>query len=126
MGDELNLIEEALKEDAKLPISFADNVLPIEFQLRSMALKLASKFVGDTCISEGELYQQLKLDGTKMHPVSPDYVLQVALVFERYLWGEWSKGIAENAINSTLTEASDVLEKEFIKRGLAPEAEESK
>jgi hypothetical protein len=54
--------------------------------------------------------------GKDIRDVRVEDVVNCAIVFERYLWGEWSKGIAENAIESTLSEAGDVLEKELKAR----------
>jgi hypothetical protein len=61
------------------------------------------------------MYQQLKMDNKPIEVLSVNHVVHYALVFERYLWGEWSKGIAENAIENVLTEAADILEKEIGK-----------
>ena len=109
-------VEKELSEaNARLPVSLTDASLPMEFQIRSIALTLAQRHVGDTCVKEGGLYQQLKMDNKLGHAVSVDDVVKAALVLERYLWGEWSKGIAENAIAATMTKVADAIEAEFDK-----------
>lgn len=111
-------VEQEINEaNARLPVTLPDAaILPIEIQLRVMALSIAQRHVGDTCVREGALYQQLKMDNKLGEPASVDHVLRAALFFERYLWGEWSKGIAENAMDAISTEAADVIEKEFKAR----------
>lgn len=114
--DPINIPKELEEANARLPINLSDQPMPLDMNIRSIALTLAQRHVGDTVVKEGGLYQQLKLDNKPLHAVSVEDVIRVALVFERYLWGEWSKGIAEHALEATLTEAGDVLEDEFKKR----------
>ena len=101
---------ELANAEARLPV-VVDNAMPLDFSLRLMALTIAQRHVGDTAVKEGGLYQQLKMDNKLGDAVSVDDVIRAALVFERYLWGEWSKGIAENAINAVSTDAADAIEK---------------
>jgi len=103
-------IDEANKH---LPVIMPDIPMPFDTQIRIMALSIAQRHCGDTCVKEGALYQQLKMDNKLGERLSVNHVLNAALAFERYLWGEWSKGIAENAINSTSTQIADALEERF-------------
>lgn len=117
-------VEQELAEaNARLPVALPDREMPLDIQLRSIALAVAQRHVGDTCIKEGNLYQQVKMDNKLGPPVSVDMVVRTALVFERYLWGEWSKGIAENALAATDKLVADALEKEFEARSTAVEEE---
>lgn len=118
----MNIQEEIDEANKRLPMVLPDSPLPIDYQIRCTALLLAQRHVGETCVKEGALYQQLKMDNKLGNVVSVDDVVKTALVFERYLWGEWSKGIAENAINKTMTEVADAIEDEFEKRKDIPEA----
>ena len=86
---------------------------PSELVDLQLHLTVAQRHVGDNCIHEGGLYQQLKLDGKEIRVLSVDDVIRAALVFERYLWGEWSKGIAGNALESVTTEIAEAIEKNF-------------
>lgn len=114
MNDEpLNVAEEVADAKARLPINLTDQPMPLEMSIRAIALTLAQRHVGDTVVSDGGLYQQLKLDNKGIRAVSVQDVVNSALVFERYLWGEWSKGIAEHALEQTLTEAGDAIEREL-------------
>lgn len=108
-----DLQKELDEANSKLPMSLPDGVMSIDYQLRTTALILAQRHVGDTCVKDGGLYQALKLDNKLGQSVSVDDVIKAALVFERYLWGEWSKGIAENAINAVSTDIADELEKKY-------------
>lgn len=118
----MNIQEEIDEANKRLPVALPDSPLPIDYQIRCTALLIAQRHVGETCVKEGALYQQLKMDNKLGHVVSVDDVVKTALVFERYLWGEWSKGIAENALNATMTEVADAIEDEFEKRKDIPEA----
>jgi hypothetical protein len=77
---------------------------------------VTQRHVGDTCVKEGALYQQLKMDNKLGGVVGIDDVVRAALVFERYLWGEWSKGLAENAIDAVSKEAADEIEERLKAR----------
>jgi hypothetical protein len=109
----IDVQKELAEANARLPVDLTDGTAPLAMQMRVIALTIAQRHVGDSCIKEGGLYNALKMDGQSTHIVSTDDVIRASLVFERYLWGEWSKGIAENAINTVLTEAADVIEREF-------------
>lgn len=105
----IDVPEELDSANKRLAIN-VDRDMPLDITLRTIALTIAQRHVGDTCVKEGSLYQQLKMDNKLGNVVSLDDVIRTALVMERYLWGEWSKGIAENAINSISTAAADVIE----------------
>lgn len=110
-------VEQELSEaNARLPVVLPDRDMPLDIQIRSIALAVAQRHVGDTCIKEGGLYQQLKMDNKLGGFVSVDDVVKAALIFERYLWGEWSRGIAEHAMAEVSTAAADAIEKEFEAR----------
>lgn len=114
MTDEpIDVPAELAKAHAQFPLVLPDREIPLDMQMRTIALTIAQRHCGDTTVKEGNLYQQLKMDNKLAGPLTVDHVLHAALVFERYLWGEWSKGIAEKAIESTMTEVADAIEKEF-------------
>jgi hypothetical protein len=117
----IDVEQEIAEANARLPVALPDRPMPLDIQLRSIALAVAQRHVGDTCVKEGGLYQQLKIDNKLGDVVSVDQVLRTALVFERYLWGEFSKGIAENAIAAISTAAADAIEKEFEARSAVDE-----
>ncbi len=107
-------VEKELDEaNKRLPVVLPDGPMPIELQMRSIALTVAARFCADTTVKEGGLYQQLKMDNKLGGVISVEDVLKTALTFERYLWGEWSQGIAEHAIEQTSTEAADAVEAAF-------------
>lgn len=106
----INIPKEMAAVDARLPIHI-DREMPLDITIRVVALGIAQRHVGDTVISEGGLYQQLKMDNKLGAPVSVDNVIHAALVFERFLWGQWSKGIAENAIEKAEGAAAEFIEK---------------
>jgi len=113
MSDQpIDVHKELTEANARLPIN-VDREMPLDVSLRTIALTIAQRHVGDTCIKEGNLYQQVKMDNKLGDPVSVEHVIRAALVFERYLWGEWSKGIAENALENVSTEVADALEQAF-------------
>lgn len=111
----IDVEKELAEANARLPVVLPDQGMPLDIQIRSIALTIAQRHVGDTCVKEGALYQQLKMDNKLGHAVSVNDVVRTALVLERYIWGEWSKNIAENAMNSTMTEVADAIEREFGK-----------
>lgn len=108
----IDVSHELQEANAKLPVNI-DREMPLDITLRTIALAVAQRHVGDTCVKEGGLYQQLKMDNKLGNAVSVDGVVRAALIFERYLWGEWSKGIAENAINAVSNEIADAIEEQF-------------
>lgn len=110
--DPINVEKELSAANARLPITI-DRNMPLDITLRTIALTIAQRHVGDTVVREGDLYQQLKMDNKLGQVVSIDDVVRCALVFERYLWGEWSKGIAENAANTVAGEMAEEIEKQF-------------
>lgn len=119
MSDEapINVKHELEAAQERLPINIDSSSMPIDFTLRAMALTIAQRHVSDTCIKEGNLYQQIKMDNKLGETVSVKHVINAALVFERYLWGEWSKGIAENALAATETKVADYLERQLRGEG---------
>lgn len=112
----INIEQELDEANARLPIVLPDQPLPLDMQMRTIALTVAQRHVGDTVVREGNLYQQLKMDDKLGGVVTETDVVRCALVFERYLWGEWSKGIAANALEATMTDAADAIEEQFRKK----------
>lgn len=108
---EIDIAQEVKEANAQLPLDLSQQRLPLSMALRSMALTIAQKHCGDTVVSEGNLYQQLKMDGKLGGPLTVDHVINTARVFERYLWGEFSRGLAEEAMESVLGEVEEVISK---------------
>ena len=116
MDEPINVVKELAEAQQRFPLAIPDkNDVGTAVHIRTIALTIAQRHVGDTVIKDGVLYQQLKIQGVEINHIKIDDVINAALVFERYLWGEYSRGIAENALNATLTEAADILEEEFNK-----------
>lgn len=111
----IDVKKELDEANARLPV-IIDGPLPTEIQVRSIALTIAQRHTGDTVVKDGVMYQQYKMEGKNLKPLSYDDVLKAAIVFERYLWGEFSKGIMENAMEATSTDFADAMEKEYQKR----------
>ena len=109
----IDIPQELAEAQQRLPVVIDSDTIPLEINLRIMALSIAQRHVGDTSVKEGALYNALKMDNKVLEPANVDMVLKVALVFERYLWGEWSKGIVENALAATQHRVADAIEKEF-------------
>src|SRR5260221_449954 len=108
--DALEPLETALADESKhLAIDLSRQELPLEMAIRSTALTLAVRHTGDRTVKEGNLYQQLKMDNKLGGPLGVNDVLHCALIFERFLWGEWSKGLAGEAMDATLNEMEGVL-----------------
>jgi len=95
----------------RLAIDISETKTPLNITIRSIALSIAQRHCGDTTVTEGNLYQQLKMDGLLAGPLTVNHVVEAALIFERYLWGEWSKDIVGQAIDQVLNEAEAVLSK---------------
>lgn len=108
---EFNVSTEIEQANARLPIDLSQHTMPLEIQIRSVALTLAQRHTGDTTVKEGNLYQHLKMDNKLGGPLTVDHVVHCALIFERFLWGEWSKGIAGDAMAKTLDELDDALKR---------------
>lgn len=112
----IDVEKELAEAKDRLPVAIPDHGAPLEFQMRSIALTVAARFVADTTVQEGALYQQLKMDNKLGGVATVETALRAALVFERYLWGEFSKRLVENAIAATSKEAADAIEAELEKR----------
>lgn len=111
----IDIEQELVEAQARFPITLSDRELPLEMSIRALALTIAQRHVSDTVVKEGNLYQQLKLDNKPLTVVSVNNVITTALVFERYLLGEFSKGLAEQALNATMTEMSEQVDETFRK-----------
>lgn len=107
------ITQELKKANPGLAIDLSNQVLPLDMQIRSIALTIAQRHCGDTTVKEGNLYQQLKMDNKLIGPLTVDHVIHAAMVFERFLWGEWSKGLVSDAMGATLNEAEEALKAHF-------------
>lgn len=110
----IDVPEELAEANARLPVDLSQTVMPLDMNIRSIALTLAQRHCGDTTIKEGNLYQQLKMDNKLAGPLTVEHVVKTAMVFERYLWGEWSKGIVGAALEAVLDEANTVLKQHGV------------
>lgn len=120
--NKLEPTEEALAdENTHLALDLSKQELPLEMALRSTALTLAIRHTGDRTVKEGNLYQQLKMDNKLGNALTVNDVIYVALIFERFLWGEWSKGLAADAMDKTLNELDEVMKREVDARFIDPE-----
>lgn len=114
MSDEpINVPKELAEAEGRLAVDLSQREMPLDMTIRAMALTIAQRHCGDTTIKEGNLYQQLKMDNKLAGPLTTEHVIYAALIFERYLWGEWSKGVAGKAMEATLAEVKASLEEEF-------------
>ncbi len=113
MSDELNISNELAVAGGTHAIDISQTNMPLDMTVRSVALTLATRHCGDTVVSEGNLYQQLKMDNKLAGPLTASHVIHCALIFERYLWGEFSKDLAGEAMASTLDEVEKVLADKF-------------
>lgn len=107
-----DLSTEIAEANAQLPIDLSRHAMPLDLQIRSIALTLAQRHTGDTVVREGNLYQHLKMDNKLAGPLTVEHVLHCALIFERFLWGEWSKGVAGEAMTHTLDEMDKAIKRE--------------
>src|SRR6185369_4033835 len=113
MSDELNVSNELAVASGTHAIDISQTSMPLDMTVRSVALTLATRHCGDTVVSEGNLYQQLKMDNKLAGPLTPSHVITCALIFERYLWGEFSGGLAGDAMSSALDEIDKVMSEKF-------------
>lgn len=105
--------QQIAEADARLAISNTQLTMPLDITIRSIALTVAQRHCGDTTVKEGNLYQQLKMDNKLAGPLTVEHVIYAAAIFERFLWGEWSKGIAADAMASALDEVDKELREQF-------------
>ncbi len=56
-------------------------------------------------------------------PLTVNYVLYCALIFERFLWGEWSKGLAADAMNQTMQELDEAVRRGVDEKFAEPDHE---
>jgi hypothetical protein len=119
--DQINVTAELAAANKQLAIDLTKSSLPLEMQMRTIALTIAQRHCGDTTVKEGALYNALKMDNKPTEVLTVDHVIRAALIFERYLWGQWSRGIAEEAMNATSKEFASHIEAELRERGLSPD-----
>lgn len=109
---DINLPAEIEAADRRLAINNSNLEMPLDITIRSIALSVAQRHLGDATVKEGALYNALKMDNKLGDPLSPEMVIRAALIFEMYLWGKWSQDIAGKAMDTVLGEMN-----EAIKRG---------
>jgi hypothetical protein len=97
-------VGEASSADAQLPVAIGNYQLPLPFAIRSMALSIAGRYIGDVAVKDASYYQALKLDNKLGPSADLQLLLHYAMNLERYLWGQWSKDIAGEAMEKTLDE----------------------
>lgn len=107
---DINLPAEIEAADTRLAINNTNLEMPLDITIRSIALSVAQRHMGDATVKEGNLYQQLKMDNKLGNPLSVDMVVHAALIFEAYLWGKWSQDIAGKAMESTLGELEKAVQ----------------
>jgi hypothetical protein len=113
MSDDFDVGKEIAEAWQCHAIDISQSNMPLDMTVRSVALTLATRHCGDTVVSEGNLYQQLKMDNKLAGPLTPSHVIHCALIFERFLWGEFSKCLAGEAMANSLDEINDVLKDKF-------------
>jgi hypothetical protein len=111
--EEFNVSQELADANARLPAALPDREMPLDIQIRSIALTIAQRHCGDTTVKEGNLYQQLKMDNKLVGPLTVDHVLHCAIIFEMFLWGKWSAGIAGEAMTKTLDELDAAVRRDL-------------
>lgn len=107
---EINMPAEIEAADTRLAINNTHLEMPLDITIRSIALSVAQRHCGDTVVSEGNLYQQLKMDNKLGGPLTVEHVVHCALIFEMYLWGKWSQDIAGKAMEQTLGELDNAIQ----------------
>lgn len=113
MSDQLNVATELAAAGPTHAIDISQAAMPLDMTVRSVALTLATRHCGDATVKEGNLYQQLKMDNKLAGPLTPDHVIHCALIFERFLWGEFSNGLAADAMAQTMEEVEEVIKEKF-------------
>jgi hypothetical protein len=112
-SEELDVKKEIAAASPRHAIDISQVNMPLDMTVRSVALTLATRHCGDTTVKEGNLYQQLKMDNKLAGPLTVEHVIHCALIFERFLWGEFSKGMAGDAMANTLHEMEDAIAEKF-------------
>lgn len=110
MTEEFDVGKEIVEADKRLAINNSNLEMPLDITIRSIALSVAQRHAGDRTVKEGNLYQQLKMDNKLGGPLTTEDVVRAALVFEMYLWGEWSQDIAGKAMEHVLGEFDAAVE----------------
>jgi hypothetical protein len=113
MSEEFDVGKEIAEASQRHAIDISQSNMPLDMTVRSVALTLATRHCGDTTVKEGNLYQQLKMDNKLAGPLTPGHVIHCALIFERFLWGEFSKGLAGDAMAASLDEIEKTIGDKF-------------
>jgi len=110
----IDVPKELDEANERMPVDLSQSKTPLDITVRSIALMVAQRHCGDATVKEGNLYQQLKMDNKLGGPLTAEDVVTAALIFERYLWEEWSKNIVGHALEDVLEEANQVLKKHGV------------
>lgn len=105
----IDIAREIVEANGRLAIDLSQTTMPLDITIRATALTIAQRHCGDTCVKEGAFYNALKMDSKLGDAISVNHVLHAALIFERFLWGEWSKGLAGKAMESALDELDEAV-----------------
>ena len=109
MSSDLDIPSELADANKRLPLDMSQVEMPLDITIRSVALSIAQRHCGDTVVSDGNLYQQLKMDNKLRGPLTTEHVVRCALIFEMYLWGKWSQDIAGKAMEQTMEELDKAI-----------------
>lgn len=108
---DINLPAEIEAAASRLAINNTNLEMPLDITIRSIALSVAQRHMGDRTVKEGALYNALKMDNKLGNSLSTEDVIRAALVFEMYLWGKWSQDIAGKAMETVLGELEEAVKK---------------
>lgn len=95
-------------EDLGVPTSMGNVSVALDRDqmIRFFALNMAIKYHDSTVISDGVLYQQYRMEGKEMQPLTQDHVIATALRYEIFI------RCGENTERMAIIEAvSDQLDK---------------
>lgn len=121
----IDVTKEIERANAALPIPVNNYQMPLDITIRSVALSVAARYIGDTSVKDASFYQALKLDN-KLGPTADlNLLLHYALYLERYLWGEWSKDIAGQAMTQALNEMDKAIKQEGFEEDIVKAGEDT-
>jgi len=88
----------------RLPVDVSIDELPVEAKIRTIALMMATRYHAQGVIKDAPMYLQLKHEGAAMQALTPQVVIETARLFERFLLGVFSRGLAEEAMEEVAAE----------------------
>lgn len=92
------------------PIEVAADDLSNEIKIRSIALAMATRHHGEAVIQDADMYRMLKMENEhRITPLTPQMVVDTAVLFERYLLGEFSRGLTDDVLAEVMNEIDDKL-----------------